>query len=306
MSRSRRQVTGRDSLEMLLDTICNTFGGILFIALLVTILMQLTGQQELPLDPASISPEEIESLVREQAQLLSEIDRIRANQEADDLLTTRLAPANIQDLLARRRQLTDQLHLVENRVQALLAESAHAAIDIENTLQQLSDLRTAIPEQQRKLATLEDTIEREVEKRSMQVRLSEVRSTLGKREVALILRYGRVYLWHRYDARGNQIGLNEDDFIVLDSDSSSVTVRPNPLRGISLDGSAQARQGVSTLLATFSPNRHTIVVVARPDSYHAFSQIRDVVVASGFDYRLFVMSENSGVVDRGGSGGSVQ
>src|SRR4051812_9561577 len=34
-----------DSLELLLDTICNTFGGILFLAVLVIILVQRTGQR---------------------------------------------------------------------------------------------------------------------------------------------------------------------------------------------------------------------------------------------------------------------
>jgi hypothetical protein len=35
---SRRELAHADSLEMLLDTICNVFGGIIFIAILVALL----------------------------------------------------------------------------------------------------------------------------------------------------------------------------------------------------------------------------------------------------------------------------
>ena len=41
---SRRRSRKQDSLELLLDTICNTFGGVLFIAILVVMLLQQTGR----------------------------------------------------------------------------------------------------------------------------------------------------------------------------------------------------------------------------------------------------------------------
>lgn len=306
MSRSRRQQPGSNSLELLLDTICNTFGGILFIALLVTILTQLSEKKTPVPRPSTATPEEIESLVLEQAHLLAEISRVRANQDAEDLLASRLAPAEIQQLLTERNRLRDELHSVSDQIQSSLAENARVAADIQKILHQLSQVQAEIPEEKRKLAALEDAIDRKVEKRSQQLRLSQVRSSFGKSEVAIVLRYGRAYLWHQYDARGNRLGLNTDDFIVLESDAKSVTVRPNPLRGIPLDGSPQSRQALSRLLEPFAPNRNTIVVVARPDTYHAFPQVRDATVASGFEYRLFVSTEDGPVVDRGGRGGPVQ
>ena len=44
MSR-RKQQNDNGSLELLLDTICNTFGGILFISLLVVILLNTTSEK---------------------------------------------------------------------------------------------------------------------------------------------------------------------------------------------------------------------------------------------------------------------
>ena len=43
---TRRQVQQGDSLEMLLDTMCNTFGGIILIALLIALLARETKVSE--------------------------------------------------------------------------------------------------------------------------------------------------------------------------------------------------------------------------------------------------------------------
>ena len=40
---SRKSSASSDSLDLLLDTICNTFGGVLFIAMLVIILLNISA-----------------------------------------------------------------------------------------------------------------------------------------------------------------------------------------------------------------------------------------------------------------------
>ena len=59
---SRRRTRKQDSLELLLDTICNTFGGVLFIAILVVMLLQQTGGAPAIPSPAPVSPVELQSL----------------------------------------------------------------------------------------------------------------------------------------------------------------------------------------------------------------------------------------------------
>ena len=48
---SRRGAPSGDSLDLLLDTICNTFGGILFIAMLVVILTNQMSREASPTEP---------------------------------------------------------------------------------------------------------------------------------------------------------------------------------------------------------------------------------------------------------------
>ncbi len=56
---SRRQmISSDDSLELLLDTICNTFGAVIFISILASILAQNSA-------PESASPEETSAAIEE-------------------------------------------------------------------------------------------------------------------------------------------------------------------------------------------------------------------------------------------------
>ena len=48
---SRRAEDDGGSLELLLDTICNTFGGIVFISILVVMLLNFTQEETLPRPP---------------------------------------------------------------------------------------------------------------------------------------------------------------------------------------------------------------------------------------------------------------
>lgn len=57
--RRRRRTTSADSLELLLDTICNTFGGVLFIAILVVILLRMTGESEEETPVPTVAPEHL-------------------------------------------------------------------------------------------------------------------------------------------------------------------------------------------------------------------------------------------------------
>jgi hypothetical protein len=91
----------------------------------------------------------------------------------------------------------------------------------------------------------------------------------------------------------------------VSSDSSSVTVHPNPLRGTPLDG-ANSENELRSMLKPFDPSRHVIAVVVRPDTYHLFPKLRDLIVEQGFNYRLMPMTEDDAIRDRGGSSSGVQ
>ncbi|MDR2757102.1 MAG: hypothetical protein LBC20_15505, partial [Planctomycetaceae bacterium] len=75
-----RRSSSQSSFELFLDTICNTFGGILFIAILIAIqIRQTEGIIEVPAESAS--PEKIEALQQIFDNIVSEIESAKDIQE---------------------------------------------------------------------------------------------------------------------------------------------------------------------------------------------------------------------------------
>ncbi|MFN9912049.1 MAG: hypothetical protein ACK53L_05675, partial [Pirellulaceae bacterium] len=69
--RRRTSQISSGSLDLFLDTICNTFGGIMFLAILLTMMVQMRGESEAPSAEASpdLSPPQI-------MELMSELERL--------------------------------------------------------------------------------------------------------------------------------------------------------------------------------------------------------------------------------------
>ncbi|MGH7138338.1 MAG: hypothetical protein ACREHD_21520, partial [Pirellulales bacterium] len=87
----RRQYNGTarrgtaSSLDLLLDTICNTFGGVVFIAILVTLLLQMTGGPQIEAPPDAAQHEELVALENERDEVEARLKSLReaaAQQEA--------------------------------------------------------------------------------------------------------------------------------------------------------------------------------------------------------------------------------
>ena len=138
---SRRRSHKQDRLELLLDAICNTFGGVLFIAILepvskptrcvsegdstldiptpsltlrvtfhvlkphlVVMLLQQTGGA--PAIRAPASPVELQSLASHLGSVVSDLERLRQNRDSQQKVAQNFAPEAIRELLARRREVT--------------------------------------------------------------------------------------------------------------------------------------------------------------------------------------------------------
>ena len=76
MSRAKKELP--ESLELLLDTMCNTFGGIMFIALALIIISQLVTKQLKEMTPEEIDRKRIEQLNASIKELEAEVKKLRA------------------------------------------------------------------------------------------------------------------------------------------------------------------------------------------------------------------------------------
>ncbi len=305
---SRRRTSKQDSLELLLDTICNTFGGVLFIAILVVLLLQQTGTGPAEPTPIAIpvSPVEIQSMTLRLEEVIEELERLRTNRASQDATLQTFAPEAIRQLLTTRSEAQLRQELVQTEVDQLLAANTALVARVETLGIENESVRDQLKEAQSRLQTLLAKLDTDRKSREQEARLPVTRSAGVKQEIGLVLRYGRLYVWHQYGAGNQRLGLNTDDFVVISNEREGLVTRPKPTAGVSLDGSPVSQDSVRRVLRRFSPKSCYLAVIARPDTYSGFRYLRDQAIELGFEYRLMPLNVDEPVTDRGGSGGKVQ
>ena len=95
-----------DSLELLLDTMCNTFGGVMFITLSLALLLFLSNKLVNENAVKEIDPDELQRVRQETARLEEEIGRLQQNSKVDEV------PAQADDS-ARQKYLENKVSEME-------------------------------------------------------------------------------------------------------------------------------------------------------------------------------------------------
>lgn len=305
---SRRRTTKQDSLELLLDTICNTFGGVLFIAILVVLLLQQAGTGPATATPAPvpISPVEMQSMTTRLEAVSDDLARLRQNRDSQDAVVQTFAPEAIRQLLATRSDATSRQEALQMEVDQLLASNTALVAQVEGLAVENDAVRTRLDESRTRLRAAQSKLDEERQSRVEEVRLPVMRSAPNKQSIGLVLRYGRMYVWHIYGHGDRRLGLNTDDFVVVGEEGGGLVTMPKPSAGISLDESAPSQESVRQVLRRFDPRVCYLTVIARPDSFGVFRHLRDRALELGFEYRLMPVTTDDPITDRGGTGGNVQ
>ncbi len=284
------------SLELLLDTITNAFGGILFLALLVVLLLRITSETK-----------GTEAPTREAAANLSaaQASLIAAERERDELLRA----------VAMQEQLAGQLLSVESQEQLELLDGARESRDdlgsqrlslagalvatqngIKQMDRQLQDLRERLAIKTAEAETTRQALEREIKLRTTSAKLPRLHVTT-RMEVAVVLRYGRLYFVHSYDATLTSRQLNVEDMAILREEDGQVLVTPKPYRGIALDGQLDLRAALSNKLQPLPPQDVYLAVAVWDDSFGQFMQLKNTLVEMGYEYRVIPLEQGGMVVE---------
>lgn len=304
MARRRKHDGG--SLELLLDTICNTFGGIVFIAILVVILLQFSQPQSEQQPVERADPIVLEQRRNEMAVLKAKTIRAREAATSQRQTLEKFAPDAVREQLRDHRQLVGAADKLTDERDEFLSKNSRAAQEIESLTNEIQKTREQLQAARQQANDLESQIETKRTERTENSRLPVVRAPGLRRSIGLILRYGRMYVWHRYDQFGNRRGLNTDEFAIVEVRDDKVITRPIPTAGVVLDGSEASEQLIKKRLRPFEPSNIYITAVVRPDSFREFRYLRDILIELGFNYRLMPSQADSPVADRGGTADQVQ
>ena len=307
----RRDYSDQGSLELLLDTITNTFGCVLFISLLTAILVRLQPES---VDSVENHPFDAQALTQSASDLQNDIQRTQrllaslptpdpnaaALQRKISSTTTAITESAAEEtrLLQSIAEMQDQLINEEKR-------ATDVAKKLETTIavaEEIEDINEQLSEESAKLATDALQIDRPVDPQTIRQNAKlPVIETVDKRQFGLLLKYGRVYVMHEWTTDGVRLGPNAKDFIVTKDAQGNFTAIAKPDAGFIADAQT-VRQNLENILAAHPPAEWAIAICTNLDSFSQYQTVKSSLIAMGYQYNpLEYDAIESGIWDTGGA-----
>lgn len=300
-----RHVSASESLDLLLDTICNSFGSIVFIALLVVILVRRQSEDTRPqtLPPTQVSQSRLIQLriehlaLQEQLRRLQQLNERAATESSEDK----------SDLLAqieRLERVRDQLARVKHHAYDSLAhiQVSHneLVMEVRRLQEELDRVSQAVQNEEQELKRLEQENQRVA-------RLPKLAQT-EKREAAFLLTGGTIYAVHRPGRHNNaryEPFLRWSDECEIVSQGNTQVILPRSGKGLAvpLDGNLEL---LRRKLERFNAQTDYLAVFVWPDSFAHWNEVHKVIEELGFQYALLPMEEDVNVVVGKSTGKLVQ
>lgn len=280
----RRRVSTSDSLDLFLDTICNAFGGLLFLAILLTLLVQMRSNDDSGSSQEVVSQVEIDRLAlevktaeRRRQELSAQVAKLSQLAGKMDASPLQQKANAIEELQKKLEPLLSQIQSESQLVESMLREMR----EIE---EQMANLEVELPRAREDLAQAKQNLSESLTSRQQSVEAPSERMTL-KSAICLLMRYNRVYLVFRDDL--NQAVNTEHVEDV--SSGKSVTVQTKPAKGWDITSDAGLEQ-FTLLLADASPDDRFCSIAVWPDSYGNFEKIKSIMIDRGFNYELLPLT----------------
>ena len=197
-----------DSLDLLLDTLCNAFGGIILITLLIALMSQ----------EANEAPELPESFQAEWMLEQQEVSRIENELIIEQAIQENLLkyvkdkPVQVNTSLLKQKKDLEQKKIVEianikslrEELESLPVNSTNLALDLENKLKRLreskfdtanlkDDQEMKIESLQSKLPDVQKEISATKSERTLALRLPKEKKRSGKTYEWVVIKHGLIY-----------------------------------------------------------------------------------------------------------------
>ena len=285
----RKSGSSGDSLDLLLDTICNTFGGILFISMLVVILVNAASQDVSSSLPTQVDHQRLVESRRQLSDMTIKLDSLRRAVRQTEQLRDRFTDAEGQAVIDDLQVLQDTTELLHETRDASLGELAETQELINETARETARLRVAMRNAQQDLAATQRQLESEVALRSRTSKLPRQKTTT-RQQAPFFLKAGRLCSYANVDSRGN-LSRNETEVRLLEEGGKTFAV---PVGGAGLmfkpDGSNVDE--VTRRLEPFYESKYFIAIVVWDDSFEQFQIIKDAAVRGNYEYQLIPMSRD--------------
>lgn len=277
MSR-RRAHAQDDSLELLLDTICNMFGGVIFMAILMAVLVQPAARAvdtaEVPVDPV----------------LMDAVDRAER--------ALRLAAAGAPEDAGPNSdaaQIIKELALARERLAKTKKQQEGVDLLLKNTSQRVDQLSKTARGLTLEIESLNRKIEYEKGSRISAARLPFEQKTV-QTPIHLVISGDRVYEIYANDGTGGYITQTLDVNVLRDRPEAGdhlVTLKSDG--GTPADSYSQSARWRSVRSRT-NPQRHFFQLIVYPSGYASFQRVRQLLLSAQYGYDLALIAEGGEIL----------
>jgi hypothetical protein len=148
---------------------------------------------------------------------------------------------------------------------------------------------------QQRLAIAKSELDKEIERRTRELKLPEARVT-RKREIAVVLRYGRMYVPDK-EMPGGEVTVNTDDMLISEVGRSEMRITPKPYAGVKLNERDQLRHALIARFSHKPKNLYYFAVLVWDDSFAEFSHLREILIERGYEYRLILVPQGGTIIE---------
>jgi len=300
-----RRKTPPDSLYLLLDTLCNAFGGIILLAVLVVLLTskektqssKAADSQEMLQRRLAIAQTDLQKSQQLAASLQAKANDERLKQQVE-LLSTR---KDLQDAIQQSRETVaqnskdlDTASAVDpsERLKFLNAQLAAAEahkLEAKNSLAAADENTKRLKQ---RLADLERQVTAKLDELQRPLRLPKEHET-GKRVIYIIARYGHIYLCRNFD-----LSRNETD---IDWTTTLTGETAEPRRGQGIDPTGSTA-GLINFFKNMSDDSVYVAFCVYEDSFPAFIRAKQLASDCGLAYGWEPFQISDGPVSFGAVG----
>lgn len=295
---ARRTAHVEDSLELLLDTITNAFGGILFLALLVVLLTGSRSQDQ----AESRTSQDVAALADELSRLTGERTTMEMALQAQEILRARKRGASEtaaveqawEELSRVREQLAERQDALAKSTTALDGEMEtlrNGKEEVAKAREQVASIEKNLSDAQAKAQGLKDEWEEERRRREVNSPFPEEHLTM-KTHRSLVVRYGKCYQKRRPSGE-----LNTDEFAILGTEGDYIVVTPKPNKGVRIESQGELAQGVAAILSSMDSATEFLEVALWDDSFAEWNLMRDRLVSDSIEYRVVFFGEGGEAIE---------
>lgn len=282
MSRAKKELP--ESLELLLDTMCNTFGGIMFIALALIIISQLVTKQLKEMTPEEMDRKRIEQLNTSIKELEAEIRQLRV-ENADKAVEKYNVSAEQKQLIVKiitaiddSLDLNSKVFAAEEKIKNERSKSTENNRVIARLEQQKERKKKDNAETKARYSKVASTIRREIAELEKALASTTPRKLRFAKEESTSLKVYRILL-----QSGTIYRFGNDASPV----SGEVTVSKNgriatliPVRGTHIG--ADPEQTLNGIFDNIDKNRYFIMIISDLDSFSTLLAMRQYLRDRGF------------------------